>query len=74
MVNIGGGIEYVVVVGAFEILEDLTGKSSKLTFSDWRPSDQKVYISDISKAEEVLGWEPKVSPREGVEENKKTPF
>ncbi|MEK7328525.1 MAG: GDP-mannose 4,6-dehydratase [Chloroflexota bacterium] len=32
----------------------------------WRPGDQKVYISDISKAEQELGWRPKVSPQEGM--------
>ncbi len=67
VVNIGGGIGNTLsLLELLKILEDLTGKRSKLTFSDWRPSDQKVYISDISKAEEVLGWEPKISPREGV--------
>jgi len=48
------------------LLEKLTGKRSKIKYSEWRPSDQKVYISDISKAEEKLGWSPKVAPKDGV--------
>ena len=49
-----------------DILEELTGKRSKIKFSKWRPSDQKVYISDITKAREKLRWTPKMSPPEGV--------
>lgn len=42
------------------------GKKSKVTFSDWRPSDQKVYISDISKIKKQLNWQPIIGPKEGV--------
>ena len=49
-----------------DILEKLTSKRSKITYGDWRPSDQKVYISDIRRAREELGWKPEISPEEGV--------
>ncbi|WP_309493766.1 GDP-mannose 4,6-dehydratase [Candidatus Hecatella orcuttiae] len=29
-------------------------------------ADQKVYVSNISKAKAKLGWKPKVGPKEGV--------
>jgi CDP-paratose 2-epimerase len=32
-----------------------------------RPGDQPVYVSDITKAREALGWKPKVSVAEGIE-------
>ncbi len=65
--NIGGGPENTISLLEFlEVLEQETGKRSKVAFRDWRPSDQKVYISDISKVREKLGWTPKISPREGV--------
>ncbi|NOX97924.1 MAG: NAD-dependent epimerase/dehydratase family protein [Nitrospirae bacterium] len=65
--NIGGGPENTLSLLEFlEVLEKETGKRSKLVFRDWRPSDQKVYISEISKVRERLGWAPKISPREGV--------
>ncbi len=38
----------------------------KISFSEWRPSDQKVYISDIDKIKEKLNWQPKASVFEGV--------
>lgn len=66
--NIGGGPENTIsLLELLSLLEQLTGTRSKITFSDWRPSDQKVYISNISKAKEKLRWNPRVSPKEGVE-------
>lgn len=65
--NIGGGPENTISLLEFlDILEKETGKRSRITFSDWRPSDQKVYISDISKARKGLNWEPKIDPEEGM--------
>ncbi len=49
------------------MLQKLTGKRPEIRFSDWRPADQKVYISDIRKVQTKLNWKPTVSPREGVE-------
>lgn len=66
--NMGGGPENTIsLIELLDMLEQLTGKRSKITFSNWRPSDQKVYVSNISKAKEKLRWSPKVSPKEGVE-------
>ena len=44
----------------------LTRTTPKINFDKWRPSDQKVYISDISKIKKVLGWSPKISIDEGI--------
>jgi len=67
--NIGGGpSETVSVWQEFgPMLERLAGSALPVTFSDWRPGDQPVYVSDIRKAERVLGWRPKVTVEEGVE-------
>ena len=65
--NTGGGPKNTLsLLQLLDLLERLTGKRSKLSYSDWRPSDQKVFVADISPAKKVLGWEPKVSPQEGV--------
>lgn len=65
--NIGGGAENTLsLLELLDILEDLTGKRSVITFDDWRPSDQKVYISDVTKAQNELGWDPVVDIKEGV--------
>lgn len=65
--NIGGGPENTISLLEFlDILEKETGKRSKITYGDWRPSDQKVYISDVSKVTKALNWRPKINPKEGM--------
>ena len=65
--NTGGGPENTLsLLELLDLLQKLTGKKSEISFSDWRPSDQKVYISDTSKIREALGWKPEISPEEGV--------
>jgi CDP-paratose 2-epimerase len=66
--NMGGGPEFTLSL--LELLDHLgerLGRKVPVTFADWRPSDQKVYVSDITKARRELSWAPAVSPREGVE-------
>ncbi len=67
--NIGGGPENTMSVWAEfgAILEKLAGRSIPVTYADWRPGDQPVYVSDIRKAEQDLGWRPRVSVAEGIE-------
>jgi len=60
--NIGGGYDNTI-----SLLELLKKINVKPNFADWRPADQKVYYSDISKAKKLLGWEPKVSKEEGIQ-------
>jgi CDP-paratose 2-epimerase len=66
--NIGGGPENTISLLEFlDILKENAKKKINIIFKDWRPSDQKVYISDISKVKEKLGWEPKISVRQGIQ-------
>jgi len=66
--NIGGGSENTMsLIEAVSWIEEISRKKVEIEHHDWRPADQKVYISDISKIKKILGWEPKVSPRDGVE-------
>ncbi|UCD55228.1 MAG: GDP-mannose 4,6-dehydratase [Candidatus Omnitrophota bacterium] len=65
--NIGGGPRNTLSLLEFmKIVEGKTGKTFKVGFDKWRPSDQRVYISDISKIEKILGWSPKISIDEGI--------
>lgn len=67
--NIGGGpANTLSLIELMTILEQELGKKIKYRFSDWRPGDQPVYISDISKAKNELGWEPKINPAQGVKQ------
>lgn len=67
--NFGGGAEKSISVWKefCPLLERVFNKTISVDWGDWRPGDQKVYISDIRKAKEDLGWEPKVGVEEGVE-------
>ncbi len=67
--NIGGGPQNVMSIWAEfgPLLERLVGKPIAVRYGDWRPGDQPVYISDISKAAQELGWQPQVSLPVGIE-------
>jgi len=66
--NVGGGPKNTMsLLELLSFLEDFLEKKIHYSFADWRPGDQPVYISDISKIKEALGWEPKVSVAEGIE-------
>jgi CDP-paratose 2-epimerase len=62
----GGSKNTLSLLELLDLLKSLTGKSPDVSMSEWRPSDQKVYISDTTRAQERLGWKPTVTPIEGV--------
>ncbi|MBS3052370.1 MAG: GDP-mannose 4,6-dehydratase [Candidatus Aenigmarchaeota archaeon] len=64
--NIGGGHENTISLLELLDLMKKWGLSPKHSFSDWRPADQKVYVSDIRKVEKETGWKPKTNPDTGV--------
>lgn len=47
-------------------IEELTGRKADLVFGEVHKADVRVTWADISKAEMVLGWRPKVMMGEGV--------
>ena len=49
-----------------KILEKVAGHEIPVEYHDWRPGDQKVYISNISKAHNQLGWSPEIGVHEGL--------
>jgi len=65
--NIGGGPKNTLsLLELLEMLKSMSGANPKVSFAEWRPADQKVYISNINKARVLLNWEPKTSPEDGV--------
>lgn len=66
--NIGGGAENSVSIWREfgPLLEDLLGHGLDVNSQDWRPGDQKVFISDSSKAQVDFGWSPKTGVEEGL--------
>lgn len=65
--NIGGGPDNTMsLLELKDFLESLTGRKIECSFTDWRPGDQMVFVSNIKRAKEWMNWSPKVSPKEGV--------
>ena len=65
-INLGNPEEVSVLQLAEEII-DLTGSKSTIVFQPLPTDDPVRRQPDISKAIAVLGWQPKVSRREGIE-------
>jgi CDP-paratose 2-epimerase len=66
--NIGGGPENTISIWIefSPILETLLNKNVRVNYDDWRPGDQSVYVSDITKVYQELGWYPKTSVKAGL--------
>jgi CDP-paratose 2-epimerase len=65
--NIGGGhLNSLSLLELFVILEDEIREKIDYTKIEVRESDQKVFIADISKAKQLLDWEPKINAKTGI--------
>ena len=68
VINLGNPDEYTIKELAQKIKE-LTESESEMVFEGERPEDDPSQrCPDISKAKELLGWEPKIPIDEGLEE------
>ena len=65
-VNIGNPNEFTLLELAEAVIE-LTGSESQIVFEELPTDDPQVRQPDITKARELLGWEPEVELREGLE-------
>jgi dTDP-glucose 4,6-dehydratase len=64
-VNIGNPSEITISQFAEEIIQ-LTGTNQKVIYKDLPVDDPKQRQPDITKAKEILNWEPKVTRSEGL--------
>ncbi len=64
-VNIGNPVEISLKDFAEEVIK-LTGTDTKIVYKPLPVDDPKQRKPDISKAKDLLGWEPKVSRAEGL--------
>jgi CDP-paratose 2-epimerase len=66
--NIGGGARNAVSVRqVIERLAEITGAEVPVSHAEWRPGDQRIYVSDTSRAERALGWTAATGWEEGLE-------
>jgi CDP-paratose 2-epimerase len=65
--NIGGGPGNTLsLLELLELLEGELGRKIPLQWDDWRPGDQPVFVCDLQKAKEKLGWAPEIPTEKGV--------
>jgi len=66
--NIGGGKDNVLSVNKLiTYLKESNIIKLEPSKEDWRPGDQKIYISNISKIEKLTNWKPLIDPKTGVD-------
>lgn len=65
--NIGGTMsQSLSLLELFDMLEGMLDIKLEYTKLPPRQSDQKVFVADICKIKSRIGWEPKVSAKDGV--------
>lgn len=64
-INLGNPDEVTILELALEI-KKLANSQSRIVFMPLPPDDPRVRRPDITKAKEILGWEPKVPRSEGL--------
>ncbi|MCB8962904.1 MAG: GDP-mannose 4,6-dehydratase [Ardenticatenales bacterium] len=66
--NVGGGPENSLSVWAEfgPLLEQIHEEPIPVSHGTWRPGDQQVFIADIRRAQERLGWQPEINPSAGI--------
>ncbi len=66
--NLGGGASNTLSVKELiGSIPKLTGKKLDWASADWRPGDQKAYVSDIWRLRDDIGWQPTITVNEGLE-------
>ena len=66
-VNVGNPEEHTILEFA-KIIISLTGSRSEIVYRELPVDDPKQRRPDITKAKDMLGWEPKVALRDGLRE------
>jgi len=65
--NVGGGRNNTISLRELlNFLQEELKKTIRVITQDWRPSDQKYFVSDIGKITRFTGWTPKIAPFEGI--------
>ena len=65
--NIGGGMKNSFsLLELFNELESIIDVNLEYIKTDWRESDQKVFVADITKARRDFGWEPLIDKYAGL--------
>jgi CDP-paratose 2-epimerase len=65
--NIGGGPRNTTsLVELVELIGELTGEPLDVRFDEWRPGDQRYYVSDPGRFSGLTGWQPRTTIAHGL--------
>jgi CDP-paratose 2-epimerase len=66
--NIGGGLGNTIsLLELLDLIARIRGERPVVRMKEWRPGDQRYYVSDTRKFKAATGWAPKVNAHEGIE-------
>jgi nucleoside-diphosphate-sugar epimerase len=66
IINLGGH-EVITINNLIKLIEDVIGKKADVQYGPPNPADMFTNWADVSKAGELLGWEPQFDMRSGIE-------
>jgi len=65
IINLGGGRNPLSLITVIAIIEKALGKKGKISGQPPSTADMKETWADITKAKQLLGWAPQISPADG---------
>jgi UDP-glucuronate 4-epimerase len=66
IINLGGH-EVITINNLIRLIEDIVGKKAIVEYGPPNLADMRSNWADVTKAGELLGWEPQLSLRSGIE-------
>ena len=66
IINLGGH-EVITINNLIRLIEDVVGKKAVVEYGPADPADMRSNWADVTKAGELLGWEPQFNMRAGIE-------
>lgn len=66
IINLGGGNQPVTINEVIGWMEEDLGQQARVNYLPAQSADMKVTWANIERAKSLLGWEPTISPRDGI--------
>jgi nucleoside-diphosphate-sugar epimerase len=66
IINLGGH-EVITINNLIKLIEEVVGRKAIIEYGPADPADMRSNWADVSKAGELLGWEPQFNMRAGIE-------
>jgi nucleoside-diphosphate-sugar epimerase len=66
VINLGGH-EVITINNLIRLIEDVVGRKAIVEYGPADPADMRSNWADVTRAGELLGWEPQFNMRDGIE-------